>query len=1159
MVRPRRAIESYDRRGNFRAKLGSGVKEGQRGVRFRPVSRIQIPLATLHRTAKNESEDLRWIFMPNQHASSDTPDPSPQAESTASRLDIPPTFHSELELGMAAAFGGRTGGVRPPDRLGTTVLPGSIIADKYKLIEQIGEGGMGTVWYAEQFVPLKRKVAIKLIKPGMDSRSVMARFDAERQALALMDHPNIAKVLDGGMTDRERPFFAMELVRGTAITTFCDQRKLDLHERLQLFIPVCQAIQHAHQKGIIHRDIKPSNVLVALYDDKPVPKVIDFGVAKAAGTTLTDQSLHTGFGSVVGTAEYMSPEQAHLNNVDIDTRSDVYSLGVLLYELLAGSPPFRRAELAERGAWEILRVVREVDPPLPSMKLSTSKTRASIAAVRNTDPVALGKLLRSDLDWIVMKTLEKDRARRYETAIGLSRDLERFLRDEPVEACPPSAGYKMRKFIRRNRPRVLAAALLLLTLVGGIIGTTMGLYRAEGARRVAVAAQQAEAERAEGERRAKLDALAQKEIAERAERETLESYRASTADTIEHLIGAQPALGPHERKYLEDALHRWQVFADRQGDDERSRAIRGEGHFRVGQIWKSLGQSAEAKTEFEQATGIWAKLVADFPRTPEYRSSSAGCIHSLGQLLASLGETKAAEDQLRLALSHRAALAAEFPAVSEYRESLARNHESLGNLQRGMEHDRAALEEYRAALAIRQTLVEEFPAEPEFRMELAASHTNLAILLRHLGIRSEAEEHYRSGLAVFEQLCVELPGHPLNRQRTATCQRGLGLLLFELGQYEEAEQLFRKGATVLKSLASEFPSVPEYQSDLASNHQSLGRVLMAFDRHAEAEQHFLEALKIDQRTAEQFPTLPEYQDHLGNAHANLAVLMNALEKTDRAESHFRSAVAIQEDLARQYPLVPGYRDRLATSVNSLAILLGDHGKTAEAVVEHRKALSIREQLAADFPSIPGFAVELGGSFCNMGILERDGGDPAKSMVWFDKAIATLLPIFKADNRSERVREYLRNSYLGRANAQLLLKNFSQTDWDRTVELSSAMRQPHYRLKRAMARMRTGDLDGAVADVIPLMPFAESLSENSPWSTEDWYDLGCVFAAASGVTNSPQTDYAERAMKMLTQAVQAGYDNADNLRTNVELDTVRARDDFKALLEQLESAPTHTPD
>ena len=371
-----------------------------------------------------------------------------------------PKLRGQVDALIKAHFDSATflheSGGKPPERsmeetltqTGAAEHPGTVIAGRYKLLEQIGEGGMGSVWLAEQVAPVKRKVAIKLIKAGMDSKSVLARFDAERQALALMDHPNIAKVYDGGMTDQGRPYFVMEYVKGIPLTEYCDQARLSLNERLNLFASVCQAVQHAHQKGIIHRDLKPSNILACLYDGKPVPKVIDFGLAKAMHQSLTDQSLHTAHGMMVGTPLYMSPEQAEHNNLDVDTRTDIYSLGVILYELLTGSTPLEKLQLKEAAFNEILRLIKEVEPPKPSTRLSSSASLPSIAAQRSIEPNQLRKSLVGDLDWIVMKALDKERSRRYETANGLARDIDRFLNDEAVEACPPSSAYRLRKFIR---------------------------------------------------------------------------------------------------------------------------------------------------------------------------------------------------------------------------------------------------------------------------------------------------------------------------------------------------------------------------------------------------------------------------------------------------------------------------------------------------------------------------------------------------------------------------------------------------------------------------------------------------------------------------------------------------------------------------------------
>ena len=352
----------------------------------------------------------------------------------------------------------------------------------YHLTRKLGEGGMGEVYEAEQQEPVRRKVALKLIKWGMDTREVVARFEAERQALAMMDHPSIARVYDAGATDQGRPYFAMELVKGIPITDYCDKQKLRTKKRLELFALVCEGVQHAHQKGIIHRDIKPSNVLVMIQDDKPVPKIIDFGVAKATEQRLTEKSVFTELGQMIGTPEYMSPEQAEMTGLDIDTRTDVYSLGVLLYELLSGALPFEPRDLRKAGYDEIRRKIREDEPPRPSTRISSLGDAATTAASnRATAPGVLMRRLRGDLDWISMKALEKDRTRRYGSAADLAADIARHLQSEPVLAGPPSTVYKMKKFVNRHRFGVTAAGIVLAALLLGVVGTTVGMVRAVAA------------------------------------------------------------------------------------------------------------------------------------------------------------------------------------------------------------------------------------------------------------------------------------------------------------------------------------------------------------------------------------------------------------------------------------------------------------------------------------------------------------------------------------------------------------------------------------------------------------------------------------------------------------------------------------------------------
>jgi serine/threonine protein kinase len=459
---------------------------------------------------------------------------------------------------QAGAFGEHS----PRSEFAVAELPGTRIGP-YKLMQTLGQGGMGAVYLAEQEEPIQRRVALKIIKAGMDSARVVARFETERQALAMMDHPSIAKVFDAGTTPSGRPYFVMELVKGIPITTFCDQGRLTTQERLELFIPVCQAVQHAHQKGIIHRDLKPSNVLIALYDDKPVPKVIDFGVAKATAQKLTERTVFTEVGQIVGTLEYMAPEQAELNNLDIDTRADIYSLGVLLYELLTGAPPFTAKQLRSLAFTEMLRIIREVEPAKPSIKLSSSAELPAIAAKRKLEPAKLARLLRGDLDWIVMKCLEKERGRRYETANGLAMDVQRYLADEAVLASPPSARYRLRKFVGKHRAALASITVIAVLLIAGLSIGLWQMFRAIAAERQANQNLKAEQQAREDETRARQQAFA--------------ALRIMTDDFVERKFAQGTILTEDDRAFLRGIIAQYDAFATIKGDDDDSLAVRAEG------------------------------------------------------------------------------------------------------------------------------------------------------------------------------------------------------------------------------------------------------------------------------------------------------------------------------------------------------------------------------------------------------------------------------------------------------------------------------------------------------------------------------------------------------------------------------------------------------
>ncbi len=669
------------------------------------------------------------------------------------------------------------GGPEQPGAYIPNAQPGAVIAGRYKLLEAIGEGGMGAVWVAEQTQPVRRKVALKLIKPGMDSKSVLARFEAERQALAVMDHPNIAKVLDGGMTEWGRPFFVMEYVKGVPITEYCDASRLSVPERLNVFVQVCQAVQHAHQKGIIHRDLKPTNILVAPYDDKPVPKVIDFGLAKAMHQSLTERTLHTAHETTLGTPLYMSPEQAQLNNLDVDTRSDIYSLGVLLYELLTGTTPLE-LQRCKQAAWEeIKRLVREEEPPRPSVRLSSSDTLASLAAGRQIEPTRLTKLVRGELDWIVMKALEKDRTRRYETANAFAADLVHYLNDEPVQACPPSATYRFGKFARRNRVAITTVTLVAAALVLGTIVSTWQAIRAETA--LTAEAEQrsvAEAERSEAQKQHKLA----EENFQRARKAVDEYFTLVSESKLLDVPGMQPL----RKELLEAALRYYQAMRNERADDPAVLADLVLSHLNVSVVDHELDRNDEALTALELAIPLAERLRRDYPHAVEQHRRLAGYwkVYRPENTSTQMPKDPATADRtLTKFLQLWEAFAHENPSVEAFQSDVAAINNLLAALEggRGVAGEPAAFTRAIAyeskAIAIWEQLSQSHPDVPRHRENLARAYDEIAWQYGRAGQKDQVREASARATALQQKLIAQSPNVPAYRDLTAqTCAGRVG-------------------------------------------------------------------------------------------------------------------------------------------------------------------------------------------------------------------------------------------------------------------------------------------------------------------------------------------------------------------------------------------------
>jgi eukaryotic-like serine/threonine-protein kinase len=783
-----------------------------------------------------------------------------------------------------------------------TETPGTMIG-AYKLLERIGEGGFGVVYMAEQTEPVRRKVALKVLKAGMDTRQVVARFEAERQALAIMDHPNIAKVHDGGTTPSGRPYFVMELVRGVPITEFCDQNHLTPRQRLDLFIPVCQAVQHAHQKGIIHRDLKPSNILVAMHDTTPVPKVIDFGIAKALGQELTDKTLFTGFAQMVGTPLYMSPEQAGQSGLDIDTRSDIYSLGVLLYELLTGTTPFDKERFKQAAYDEIRRIIREEDPPRPSTRLSslgsplapreasedtiaTRSSLASVAAQRHTEPVKLTKLVRGELDWIVMKALEKDRNRRYETANGLAADVQRYLADEPVQACPPSAAYRLGKFARRNKGALAMAGLVLFFVM--VFGSGVGWAVRDRA------AREEERSREWAERQARVTTQAEVFLAdvERLENDGKWVDALAEAKRAEAVLAsgeADPGIQDKVRqavKELEMVRRLEQIRMERaaflEGEYDYAGAVEAYARaFREFGVDVESLPTDEAIARLGRHGGIALPLAAAldewvFARSVVSNSDAAG----LKRLVAVARgiDPDPLRDQLRERWGQKTTL------------------ESQAQLRRLAESIDVRTQHPATLRSLARTLGRPTDAAVQLLRQAQSAHPGDFWLNSDLGWQLSHRKDYEGAIR-FHTAAVAI------RPNFAAAQTGLGVALLNQKKLDEAITCFRKAI--------------EFDPKFAPAHNSLGVALDHQKKLDEAITCFRKATELD----------PKY----ASFHNNLGIALQKQGRLDEAIACYHKAIEL-------FP-------KGASFYYNLGLALRNQGKLDEAIAASREAIRLRPDYA----------------------------------------------------------------------------------------------------------------------------------------------------------------------------------------------------------------------
>jgi tetratricopeptide (TPR) repeat protein len=1093
-------------------------------------------------------------------------DPDRTIDSPAAPADPTPSFAAATDVP----------GTDPAPPTDPTVPAG------YELLGEVGRGGMGVVYRARD-LSLERDVAVKVLALKFAPGSAVAkRFLTEARITGQLQHPGIPAVHQVGTLPDGRPFLAMKLIRGRTLDAMLkDQAGTDRGRLVAVFEQICQALAYAHAHRVIHRDLKPSNVMVGAFGEVQVmdwglAKVLACGAAPAPRETDTEEmppvtaidsaredDSATQAGALLGTPSFMSPEQV-IGAIDqVNARSDVFGLGAILCTILTGSPPYvgsdveATRQLAARAKLGDAFARLDGCGAEPDLVALAKRCLSADACDR---PADAGEVARAVAD---LRSAAEQRARRAEM------DREKA---------------EVRAAEQRKRRRALLAAggTLLAVLLVGVAGTTAGMVLANRAKRSAVEAEGREAEQ-------RKQAEAQRDRAVKARDRTREVLDAMTSAVTGNALVRQVALSEEQKQFLTGVLAYYQEFAGESADDELSRFRTARAAQRLGFIEYRLGRTEAGAAAFARARDGYAALAADFPAEAAYRGELANCLNSVGALLAAVGRLKEAESAYHSALALQEKLAADDPSSALWRYELAGTHNNLGSLMTIRGNLSGAESAYRSALALQEKLAEVAPSA-DHRRELAATHDNLGLLLADLGKHAEAEAEYRKALTAQEQLAAESPA-PEYRRELGHSRACLGDLLAVCGRRPEADVEWRAALAIQERLAAEFPSVNRYRADLARTHNALGMSLagvgksaeaeaehrkalallegLAGDpefrhelgqtrlglgvlffngvgRRAEAEAEYRKARAVFEGLAAEFPAVRNHRRYLALCRNNLGLLLTELRRFPEAEAEYRAALAVQEPLAAESPGEPDRRRELAATRNHLGLLLAGRGRLPEAETEYRQVLAIREKLSDEFPGQPQFRIDFGGICCNYGMLVRDAGRPADSLEWFTRAVAVLTPL-ASDPGQATARRFLINSYLNRALTldKLGRPSESAKDWARAEEMYPPQERTRLRLMRGVSR-------ATAADAVTELGEAAELLKSPDWSATQFYHFAGVYASAAGKDAAKRDGYAARAVELLRRAVAKGYDDADQMAKDKDLDPIRGRDDFKKLLDELKA-------